>query len=322
MLHYSRNAGATRGHPYPKIMIAFLLILQYWRASNFCGYEMMKSHMSMFNEELGELTFSILARSVLSDHTRDDFIHMDRLFRLLRVYRDVKSDVVADNSGAANSLNWRHKINKAGEEVLSTELFFKKIIRQMVSGTYKSYDGSPKCYTNAQSASELKMNPNSPIVFMEKAALDEYLQTQLAAIRNDMKTNFLYPYTHIWPEAVNHDDEHEEGLQVVQRQGAVPFEEDEVDVDDQEDQELKQNVADDGGEVDNDKIVEEEFDDAKENIPDPDHVVDAYEQRTWAAWGTVNQENQVSGKRPRVAPNRFVYTARRQGGHYPEPSMN
>ena len=81
----------------------------------------------MFNEELGELTFSILARSVLGDHTRYDFDHMDRLFRLLKVYRAVKSDVVADNSNASNSLNWRHKINKVGDEVTSTQLFFKRI---------------------------------------------------------------------------------------------------------------------------------------------------------------------------------------------------
>jgi len=62
----------------------------------------------------------------------------------LRIYRDVKGDVVADTTGAANSLNWRHKINKVGEEVVTTELFFKQIIRQMVSGTYQSYDGKPK----------------------------------------------------------------------------------------------------------------------------------------------------------------------------------
>ena len=107
MLHNCRNAGATRGHPYPKIMLSFMLVLRYWRVSNFCAYQMMKNNMGMFNEELGELTFSILARSVLADHTRDDFDHMDKLFRLLRVYRDVKSDVVADNSNSANSLNWR-----------------------------------------------------------------------------------------------------------------------------------------------------------------------------------------------------------------------
>ena len=321
MLHQCRNAGATRGHPYPKIMILFLLVLQHWRTSKYCGYEMMRSNMSMFNEELGELTFSILARSVLADHTRDDFVHMDRLFRLLRVYRDVKSDVVADNSGASNSLNWRHKIKKDGEEVMATELFFKKIIRQMVSGTYQSYDGSPKSYTSAQNGSELRELPKSPLVFMTKKALDDYLQVQLVAIRNDMKTNFLYPYSHIWPECINHDDEHDGDEQVVQRQGGNEVQEEDVELDDGEEVEQAKDVSDEEGVVvDDNKVEEQEVDDEVENVPDPDHVVDATNQRGWEAWGTINSQNTVVGKRQRKEPERFEYKGRRRGGHYPNPS--
>ena len=282
---------------------------------------MMKSNMAMFNEELGELTFSILARSVLADHTRDDFDHMDRLFRLLRVYRDVKGDVVADTSGAANSLNWRHKINKLGEEVVTTELFFKKIIRQMVSGTYQSYDGSPKCYTNARNAATLKVSPTSPAVYMPKDALDAYLLNLLAVIRVDMNTNFLFPYAHIWPACINHDDDHDDDELVVEMNVAQENEDVGFESDDQNREENKKDLEEAVNEIENNNNRNGDID--EEDVPelDQDHDVNPTDERGWEAWGTINEQNQIVGKRKSNPVSRFVYNERRRAGHYPDPKM-
>ena len=322
MLHNCRNAGATRGHPYPKIMLTFMLVLRYWRVSNFCAYHMMKNNMAMFNEELGELTFSILARSVLADHTRDDFDHMDRLFRLLRVYRDVKSDVVADNSSSANTLNWRHKINKEGDEVTSTQLFFKKIIKQMVNGTYKSYDGTPKCYSNAQSGSELRIKSNSPVVYMQLPELTIYLQTLLASIKVDMNTNFLYQYSHIWPECLSQEDVHEnQDVVIVVGSGDVQDEEEVVDQDDNMELENKQDVSEEDNSAEKDDNEQQNDDEENDEGVDPDHGVNPLDERDWSAWGTINPQNTMVGKRKTSQPKRFVYDKRRQGGHYPDPNV-
>ena len=282
---------------------------------------MMKSNMAMFNEELGELTFSILARSVLADHTKDDFDHMDRLFRLLRVYRDVKGDVVADTSGAANSLNWRHKINKIGEEVITTELFFKQIIRQMVSGTYQSYDGTPKSYTNATAAATLKVTPTSPLVYMQKDALDAYLLNLMAVIRVDMNTNFLYAYKHIWPECINHDDEHNHDEQVVQMDHVDENLDEGFESDDQNDEENKQDPKEGVDAKHNDDNVNAVVEDEDGPRLDEDHSVNQLHSRTWKSWGRINHENVVSGKRKSVPVSRFVYDGRRVNGHYPDPNM-
>jgi hypothetical protein len=282
---------------------------------------MMKSNMAMFNEELGELTFSILARSVLADHTKDDFAHMDRLFRLLRVYRDVKGDVVADTSGAANSLNWRHKINKVGEEVVTTELFFKKIIRQMVSGTYQSYDGTPKSYTNATTAATLKVRSTSPLVYMQKDALDAYLLNLMAVIRVDMNTNFLYAYKHIWPECINHDDEHDDDEQVVQMDHVEENHDDVFESDDQNDVENKQDPKEGVDAKHNEEDINAVVVEDDEPVLDADHAVHPLHSRTWEAWGTVNGDNVILGKRRPAEIQRFVYDGRRVNGHFPEPNM-
>ena len=281
----------------------------------------MKSNMAMFNEELGELTFSILARSVLADHTKDDFAHMDRLFRLLRVYRDVKGDVVADTSGAANSLNWRHKINKVGEEVVTTELFFKKIIRQMVSGTYQSYDGTPKSYTNAATAATLKVRSTSPLVYMQKDALDDYLLNLMAVIRVDMNTNFLYAYKHIWPECINHDDEHDDDEQVVQMDHVEENHDDGFESDDQNDEENKQDPKEGVDAKHNEENINAVVVEDDEPVLDADHAVHPLHSRSWEAWGMVNGENVMLGKRKSVPIQRFVHAGRRVNGHFPDPNM-
>lgn len=320
MLHNSKNAGVGRGHPYPKVMIAFMLVLQHWRATKYCGYQMMKTNMGIYNEELGELTFSILARSVLGDHTKDDFEHMCSLFRLLRVYRDVKSDVVDDTS-SSNCLNWRHKIKVDGDEVVTTQLFFKSIIRQMVNGTYMSYDGSKKAFTNQQAGVLTKVKPTSPAVYMSKVDLLQYARAQIEALRGDMKTNFLYPYKHIWPECVNVDDEPQPGQVIAE--GRALNEEKKIDLvaDDDDGQALLEDPTSEVEELGEGKNPEDESDDTDGSHTDPDDLeLNPLDNRSWAAWGTINMENRMVGKRRRRGVNYDEQKHRGEKKH-PDPSV-
>ena len=318
MLHNVKNSGTNRAHHYPKVMLAFMLVLQHWRETNYPGYTMMMNNMGVYNEELGELTFAILARSVLGDHTKDDFDKMNSLFRLLPVYRDVKADVVADNN-ASNSLNWRHKIIKEGEEVRTTELFFKQAIRQMVSGTYTSYDGSVKSYSNAFNAGQHKTIPTNGAVFMSKTDLMSYVDRSMQLIKDDMNTNFLYPYKHIWPECINPDDDFKHNTDVVaeihpsyeQKEVLLHVDGDDgvqtiINEEDEEDEE-------DEGDEDDDKDQGSEAD-----LVDPDQGSShPYDDRTWNSWGRINIENTMTGKRQRLQVQRFQYTQRRRGAKFP-----
>ena len=317
MLHSVKNSGTKRAHHYPKVMLAYMLVLQYWRDTKYPGYQMMLHNMGIYNEELGEMTFAILARSVLGDHTKDNFEHMDSLFKLLPVYRDVKSDVVADNK-ASNSINWRHKINKDGEEVTSTAIFFKQAIRQMVNGTYTSYDGSTKGFSNSINGSLHKQAPINGIVYMSKQDVLSYVNRSLELIRDDMKTNFLYPYKHIWPECVEYDDESKHAGIVAEM---MPEYEEKVE---------KQHVDKDDGDVDGEldfdegdngtdnSDLDEDSKDSEEDIVDPDKgSSNPLDSRSWKAWGKVHPENTMVGKRVRHEPERLRHMERRKGAKFP-----
>ena len=324
MLHNNRPTGNQHVYHYPKVILSHMLILQHWKTTGYCGYEMMKRCMAIFNEELGELTFAILARSVLGDHCKNNFEHMDRLFRLLPVYRDVKKDVVQD-AGRSDSLSWRHKIDVNGDEVKSCVLWLRQTIRQLQNSSYKSYDGSMAGYSNSINGAAHKVNPSNGPVFMSKADLDKYVSNVVDIVRNDMSSNFLYKYRHIWPECVNDElvDFSDEVIVNVPNQQENKVNRELVDDDDGD--KLADNDEDDDedhAEVDD---VDDEGDDEQEEEPsevDDDDLLDhPYQSRGWQAWGRVNQENQMIGKRPRKQVVRYNYVARRKGASWPEPEF-
>ena len=324
MLHNNRPTGNKSAYNYPKVILSFMLILQHWKQTNYCGYEMMKKCMAIFNEELGELTFSILARSTLGDHCKNNFEHMDRLFKLLPVYRDMKRDVVQD-SGRADSLSWRHKIKVDSDEVRSCELFLKQMIRELRDSSYKSYDGSKTGYTNSILAAAHKVKPSNPLVYMTKEDLDKYVSHTVDTVRADMNTNFLYRYRHIWPECVNTDLEHLGEEQIV----SLINEHEEKVVNEIVDDDNGQKLADDG-ETDNEEPAEEEEDEGEEEdddvieedqVDEDDMHDNPYETRDWSAWGRVNAQNQMIGKRRRKQVERFQYVGRRKGAQWPDPSL-
>ena len=132
MLHNIKTPGHRTAHNYPKIQLCYLLILAYWKKINFYAYRMMNQHMAIFNEELGEITFSILGRVVLGDHCKDNFVHMNKMYQLLPLYRNIKDDVLKD-SNVKCSLSWRHHIRSSSEEVQNAILYFKACVRQISS---------------------------------------------------------------------------------------------------------------------------------------------------------------------------------------------
>jgi hypothetical protein len=96
MLRQVKLPHRGKAHDYPKMLLAQLLILEYWRSKDHVTVKLMKQNMSLMNEELGEISFGMLAQSVLGDSLRSDLEHMQKMFALLPIYRDVKRDLQLD----------------------------------------------------------------------------------------------------------------------------------------------------------------------------------------------------------------------------------
>jgi hypothetical protein len=191
-------------HNYPMMTLSYLLILEYWRGIDHVSIKMMKDNTMICDEELGELCFSVLGRCVLGDTCKSSFEHVSNMFKLLPIYREVKDEIGGETR--SSSIAWRHKVTDDCDEVRSASLFFKRVIKQIVDNTYRSYDGSPSSFNSAHTASTSLTKNYIPVVVIPQVVVDE-LPKLYAGIESKLCGNWLSGYTDMWPEAEDKDDD-------------------------------------------------------------------------------------------------------------------
>ena len=211
MLRQMKIKGRGTAHNYPKMQLTQLLILEYWRMADYYALDLMKANTSIINEELGEATFSLLGRAVLGDSCRSDFEYMRGVYKLIPIYREVKDDL-SIQQGKKNSINWHHQIDDDDEAVISTKVFFNRLIRGVKDNWYKSYNGTPECFMN-----HTKAQANLCTDFMDLVYQPQLVRTTLPSVLNTIKhslhSNFLSEHTDIWPmQGVDGSDDDEGDL--------------------------------------------------------------------------------------------------------------
>lgn len=304
MLRHVKIPGKSKPHDYPKMLIAHLLILEYWKKTKHSSYRMMQNNVGIFNEEGEELSFAILGRCVLGDTRKDDFHHMNKIYSLLPLFRDLKSDIAEDN-GSQAQLSRRHELNPQGEEVINSSMFFKSLIRHVLKGTWKSYDGTTASFKNSVSGSSHSAVASPNPVFIDKAAVRVHVEEALVRIGEDVKGRFLSNHADIWPSAVE-DLEVEDGDQdflVLDVEDDLNF---------KHNSEADEGVQDDCSEQrDGSEQAEEDEGEDVGAESDPAGPLSPYHRRGWDAWGTINEDNQMYGRRPRVQVEPYRPSKRR-----------
>jgi hypothetical protein len=305
MLYHTKVKGRSRAHNYPKIQLTHMLVMQHWIDSGHCTYEMMKTNMGIFNEESSEIGFSILARCVNNDPTKADFDHMNRIYSLLPVYREIKDDVLNDNN-VKTSLSWRHKIKPESEEVQTAELFFKKTIRQIVRGTHRSYDGTTAGFKNAAGAALHQVTDSEvPLVYLPAEAIQEKMTKMFSDIKEDMNGFFVQQCADIWPESKT-DMGFQEG-DVVGQHVVVP-QRPVVDQGSAEDGLDSSEDEDGSSDAKQDSASDSDSGSSESDSQQPDGASQHGINQSWVA---VDRDNVVLGPRQRSPTKKFLPSKRR-----------
>ena len=124
MLRNIKIPGMGTPHDYPKMMLCQILMMVYWLSCGLPVWKVMEHNICVFNEEMGETYYSILARCVLGDNIKSDFDHMNKIFSLLPLYKNVKDDISNDSNNKPFSHTWHHNVPVDAEEVTATVTFF------------------------------------------------------------------------------------------------------------------------------------------------------------------------------------------------------
>lgn len=202
MLRKAKSIHWGTAHNYPKMILANLLVLAHWTNTDYVAKHMMETNISCVNEEMGEMTFSILSRSVLGDQHKANIDHMNDLYALLPVYRAIDQDVLND-ARSPSSLSWRHKINPQGDEVKAVEMFFRQKLTEVSKQNFQMYDGSVASYKSRVSAAGHLTQCVSPPVWVPDVL--EMVPPLFEEIKDDITGYWLHRYTNVWTVGKEND---------------------------------------------------------------------------------------------------------------------
>ena len=144
----------SQDHQYIEALLAQILVVIYQKTHNLPTWQMLKDGMSVFNEESGELMFSILARCSLGDSGKNSFEYMNKMYSMIHMYRSVDDDIRNDMHRAGPKRNWRLKITVDDEGLDATRGWLRGYIRKLKGNTMTFYDGLPEGFKNSAYAAK------------------------------------------------------------------------------------------------------------------------------------------------------------------------
>ena len=196
MLRNVSIPGAGTPHDYPKRQLSYMLLLTHWKNASHVTWQLLDGHINLFNEEYGEAVFSILSRSVLGDNIKSDFDHMNKIFKLLPIYRDVKKDIMRDADISSNSITWHHTIQNDSQEVTATTFFFQRTIRSILANRYKSYQSTSEYGSSHEE--QVKSNTRYFIDQVFDPEAQHKVEPVFDKVKKDLSGNWVGKHSEIW----------------------------------------------------------------------------------------------------------------------------
>lgn len=173
----------------------------YQSSNNTYAWKLLLNNMSCFNEETGELAFSVLSRAVLGDSQKSKFDHLNTMYTLLHSYMSVADDIRNDQDKVGPQRNWRKQHDFDGPEVAATKAWLSLFVRRLRYDQLVVYDGSTEAYRKADIASKhmVARKADAPMFSLTKqtALVDALLKQAKTKLEG---STWAWQMRSIWPE--------------------------------------------------------------------------------------------------------------------------
>ena len=133
-----------KGYQYQKPLLEQMLLLKFHEYTNSPTWYLLKNHFHLFNEEVGEVSLSVLCRlqkPVLSK--RPDVEHWDKSYKLSKVFQDV-DDSVMSARGKNDTRSRPIKMKNHEETIRKTQVFLEGLISTAGRGNFTMLSGPKK----------------------------------------------------------------------------------------------------------------------------------------------------------------------------------
>ena len=204
LLNWNPVKNVSTSNSYIQSIMLQVRLLHYQFRANLPMYEMFKKRLSLFNEEAGELSFSVLSRCVLGDTTKHQLDHMCKMYNSIHDHQAISRDLQEDNGmRMKEDTSWRHEYNSESRPVVETLAFVRQHLRTIRQGQHTIYDGKAAGYQNATSARGHQVVPNWHSSYWGKRAVDMF-DLQWAKVGQKFEhTDFGQKVHNVWPEMMS-----------------------------------------------------------------------------------------------------------------------
>ena len=191
-------------------MFMHMLLLFYQNKHNLPAWQMYEKSASVFNEEVGEISLSVLSRVVLGDTLQSDFEHMSKLYLLQHHYRAVAKEIRIDEQRKQRAPTGYTMLAK--RELAQTKVtdFMLATIASIEANTYRIYSGKtnktnpayqPKSNESADAREERK---NCLSFWLAHSSNERQVGTNLRKLEQDAKNKYCQTWglkiKDVWPE--------------------------------------------------------------------------------------------------------------------------
>jgi hypothetical protein len=121
------------------------LILAYHKRGKTVFWDMLKKNINILNEEVCEQSFAVLSRCTLGDTTVSKFKHLDKMYSLMHVYRQINSDV-ANDIGLPNQKSGVEELKRNSVAIQTLSGYFLNKIVECKKNSFREYNGDKKSY--------------------------------------------------------------------------------------------------------------------------------------------------------------------------------
>ena len=194
-----------RGHAYQKPLLEQMLLLKYHEYTDSPTWYLLKNHFHLFNEEVGEVSLSVLSRlqqPILSK--RPDVQHWDNAYKLSKVYQSV-DDSVMTSRDKNNTRSKPIKMKNHRVTLRKTHEFLYKLIKSAGRGTFEMLSGTKKVWNSKryrcdewQKEESVRRTKTIPLFKRDISAL---LLQRWRLVRKDTESNWAARnVAGSWPE--------------------------------------------------------------------------------------------------------------------------
>ena len=203
------NLMFKQKNAYSRCMFFHMLLLFHQRKHKLPSWQMYTKSASVFNEEVGEISLSVLGRAVLGDTLQSDFEHMSKIYLLQHQYRAVTKDIRTDQNRKTRS-SGSIQLGKRELILTKTTEFILASIERMEAGPYRVYTGpltktNPAYMAKAVSSTFTREERKNIMPFwLAHSSNANQIDTVLEKLRlNAVKTYFQtwgFQIRSVWPE--------------------------------------------------------------------------------------------------------------------------